>query len=160
MEIEKIFSKEKKLELNPECEKVMSKKILGIKPTESLNRALELMVLNGIKRLPVVDEQYELLGMVTDKDIRSYSKSNLDYSIKEFSDFLKSIKISDILPDKHLFIKIKEDERITEAAKLMQRNDINGLPVIDKNDKLTGIITRSDILDQLIRILEPIKTDK
>jgi CBS domain-containing protein len=47
--------------------------------------------------------------------------------------------------------KAKEDLSISDAAKLMDKHNINRLPVVDENDKLTGIITRGDIIGALVK---------
>ena len=60
-----------------------------------------------------------------------------------------SVLVGEIMT-KEVF-KAKEDFSISDAAKLMDKHDINRLPVVDENDTLTGIITRGDIVGALVK---------
>ncbi|KAN0049951.1 hypothetical protein ACTA71_003049 [Dictyostelium dimigraforme] len=160
MENLNILNSEQKIQYNPRVEDIMTKKkIVSIQPTDTLKHCLEVMIKENHKRLPVVEQKgdkMKLLGVITDKDIRVYSKSYLEHDLKDILDSLESYKVSDILPDATLFKKAHIGEKITQVSKEMLRLHINGLPVVDEDDQLKGVITRSDLLDQLIRILEPI----
>lgn len=59
---------------------VMSKSLLTIKPTDTLIKALELMVENKIRRLPVVEND-KLVGLISLTDIEEVSGYNLTFSI-------------------------------------------------------------------------------
>ncbi|KAM9953232.1 hypothetical protein ACTFIR_008295 [Dictyostelium discoideum] len=160
MENLNILNNEQKIQYNPRVEDIMTKcdKVVSIKPTDTLKHCLEVMLLEGHKRLPVVEQKgdkMKLLGVVTDKDIRVYSKSYFEHNLKDILDSLESYKVSDILPDAKFFKKAHVGENITQASKEMLHLHISGLPVVDEDEQLKGIITRSDLLDQLIRILEP-----
>jgi len=55
-----------------EAGKMMSKDVVSIKPDESLERAATLMVKNNINRLPVIDDEGELVGIVSRRDIMKH----------------------------------------------------------------------------------------
>ncbi|EGC37469.1 hypothetical protein DICPUDRAFT_53982 [Dictyostelium purpureum] len=154
--MDNILSKDQKIEYNARVEDIMSRKIIGVKPTDTLKHVLEILIREGYKRLPVVDENYNLLGVVTDKDLRSYSKSIFEHDLKDILDSLESYQVKDILVDPMLYKKAHHGERVIQCAKEMLVHQINGMPVVDEDGKLEGIVTRSDLLDQLIRILEPL----
>ncbi|KAK5582617.1 hypothetical protein RB653_004202 [Dictyostelium firmibasis] len=159
MESLDILNNEQKIQYNPRVEDIMTKSVSGVKPTDTLKHCLEVMIKEGYKRLPVVEQKggkMILLGVITDKDIRVYAKSYFEHDLKDILDSLESYKVSDILPDPTLFKKAHIGEKITQVSKEMLHLHINGLPVVDEDGQLKGIITRSDLLDQLIRILEPI----
>ncbi len=55
-----------------EAGKMMSKEVVSIKPEESLERAATLMVKNNVNRLPVIDDDGELVGIVSRRDIMKH----------------------------------------------------------------------------------------
>ncbi|EFA77972.1 hypothetical protein PPL_08617 [Heterostelium album PN500] len=153
------ISNAQRMEYNPPLHKIMSKNMVGCKPGDTLEHVFKVMVKYGYKRLPVVDENYTLLGIVTDRDIRVYSKSPFETkSEEEWFEFLRSKKVNDILPPKAALQVLHEDDTTLDACKMMIQNTITGLPVVNKEGRLTGIISRSDLLDQFIRIAEPMYT--
>jgi CBS domain-containing protein len=50
---------------------------------------------------------------------------------------------------KHDPITVRNDSDLAEAAQIMVRNRISGLPVVDANDELAGIVTKTDIVRAL-----------
>jgi len=52
-------------------------------------------------------------------------------------------------------ITVRESDPIVQAAKMMRVSRVGALPIVDDADNVVGIVTRTDMLDQLIRITEP-----
>ncbi|GAM23045.1 hypothetical protein SAMD00019534_062200 [Acytostelium subglobosum LB1] len=151
------MTEEKKHKYNPLLKDIMTKDIIGCKPTDSLEHVLEIMVNNGLKRLPVVNEQYKLMGIITDRDIRVYAKSPLETkSMAEWFDFLRGKKVDEVLPPENFLHSLNEKDTTLTACKTMVNYGITGIPVVNDEGKLTGIVSRSDLLDQFIRIAEPL----
>ena len=71
---------------------------------------------------------------------------------KEIDEFSKQVASS--IMTKNVFT-VKENDSILEAAKIMRVSRIGCLPIVNDADSIVGVITRSDMLDQLIRVLEP-----
>ncbi len=71
---------------------------------------------------------------------------------KEIEEFSKLLASS--IMTKNVFT-VKESDSVLEAAKIMRVSRIGALPIVNDADQVVGIITRSDMLDQLIRTLEP-----
>ncbi|HHV71835.1 MAG TPA: CBS domain-containing protein [Clostridia bacterium] len=113
--------------------------------------ALKLMQDNQIRRLPVMDNG-RLVGIVTDRDLREVSPSPAStLSIFELNYLLSKTKIKDIMTKN--VITISPDALIEEAASLMREHTIGGLPVVDDNGKLVGIITETNIFDVFMEIM-------
>jgi len=74
----KKFVEELQRAMSLEAGQLMSKNVISVKPEESLEKAATLMVENSINRLPVVDENDKLVGIVSRRDIMRclYSKDN------------------------------------------------------------------------------------
>jgi acetoin utilization protein AcuB len=115
----------------------------------SLPEAHQVMVSEEIRRLPVVDEDGNLLGIVTLGDVRGAQPSPAtSLSIWEMNYLLSSLDVEKIMtPDP---ITIHPQQTIGEAARTMLENRVSGLPVTDDNGRLVGIITESDIFSMVV----------
>jgi acetoin utilization protein AcuB len=110
----------------------MSKRLVTVSPEDSVANAGGLLAKHGIHHLPVVEEQ-RLVGMVTDRDVRSARA--------------KTRRVVDIMTAKlHV---IGPDAFVDEAARRLRRHRIGGLPVVD-NGRLIGMLTATDVLDAFV----------
>jgi CBS domain-containing protein len=89
-----------------------------------------------------------LIGMLTDRDIRLIRPSLAFVSKEDAAVQLWSISVQQAA----VFdpVSVKPDTSLREAAELMLRWHVGGLPVVDDHDKLTGMITYTDILREFI----------
>ncbi len=131
----------------------MTEKPRTVGMDSSITEAFSLMKENNIRRLPVMDKG-KVAGIVTITDLNQASPSSATtLSIHELNYLLAKTKIKDILPKKQKLITISPNDYIETAAKLMRENKVSGLPVIDDNEKLVGIVTETDIFDAFVDVL-------
>lgn len=124
---------------------------VSVTSTTTIADAAELMKKHRFRRLPVVDIG-KLVGIVTDRDLRKASPSTATtLSVHELDYLLSKALIKDIMTKKVL--SISSDATIEEAALLMYNNRIGGVPVVDKNQDVVGIITETDIFKCLVDIM-------
>lgn len=129
----------------------MSKSPVTVKPATSIMKAAKLMKENGYHRLPVVDDDGTLVGIVSDRDIKEASPSKATtLDMHELYYLLSEIKIGDIMTKNP--ICLKPDDTIEKAAALMMEHNFGGMPVVDESGRLVGIITDSDVFKVLISI--------
>ena len=123
-----------------------------INPETSVSKALDIMGLHKFHRLPVVDHDGKLVGLLTEgvisessgKDITSLSIYELNYLLSRTTAY--EIMIRDI-------VSIKPDVFLEEGAKLMADNEVGVLPVVDDNNKVIGIITDKDVFVAFAQIM-------
>jgi acetoin utilization protein AcuB len=121
----------------------MSKDPITIQPETTLPEAHRLMKKHGIRRLPVVKDG-RLVGIVTLGDVRGAEPSGATaLSIWEINYLISRLKVEEIMTPNP--IVVQRDAKVGEAAHLMLRYKISGLPVVDDAGILVGIITESDI---------------
>ena len=129
----------------------MSHPVISIHPDLTIQDALALMKEEGIRRLPVVDKNGKLKGIVTEQDLLQASPSDAtSLSIWELNYLLSKIDVSEIM-NKDV-ITIDEKTPVEEAARIMSDNKIGGLPVL-KNDEMVGIITETDLFKLFLELL-------
>jgi len=121
----------------------MTRDVITITPKTPLLEAHRLMSEQNIRRLLVMTRD-RLVGIVTRGDIRGAEASDATtLSIWELNYLIAKIKIKDVMTRNP--ISISEDATIDKAAQLMLEKKISGLPVVNTDGKLVGIITESDI---------------
>jgi acetoin utilization protein AcuB len=120
----------------------------------SLEKAAAMMKKYGIRRFPVV-EGGKLIGVVTDRDIRSAAPSQVaTFKEKEkeltpeLHDMLKEITVRDIMSKD--VITVQPNRSVITAASVMLKEAISGLPVVDSRGSVIGIITVKDVFKVLV----------
>lgn len=127
----------------------MSKNVITITLETTLPEAEQLMITHMIRRLPVMAAG-RLVGIVTYGDIRGARPSRAaTLNIWELDFLAARLKISEFMTREP--VTISQDATIGEAAQLMLKYMISGLPVLDSDGKLAGIITESDIFRLVAR---------
>jgi acetoin utilization protein AcuB len=128
----------------------MSREVVTIEHNQSMQDALDLMKTHSIRMLPVMKRQ-RLAGVVTDRDIKRASASDATtLDIHELNYLIAKIKVADIMtPDP---ICVPWDYTIEECAELLLRHKISGVPVVDHDGRLQGVITQSDIFKALLAL--------
>ena len=92
----------------------------------------------------MVDAEGRLTGIVTERDIKAASPSKAtSLDIYEMTHLLSEIKVRDIMTAKPL--RIRPKDTVERAAAIMRDNKVGGLPVVDEEDRVVGIITDTDI---------------
>lgn len=118
-------------------------------PRTSLPEAHQLMKDRNIRRLPVVDEEGKLVGIVTRGDVRGAAPSEAtSLSIFELHYLVGRITLDRIMTKNPLTVAL--NTTLSEAAGLMLKHKMSGLPVVEYG-RVVGIITESDIFRLVVR---------
>jgi acetoin utilization protein AcuB len=128
----------------------MSKNVITIGEGDSMQQAATLMREHRIRMLPVMGKG-ELVGIVSDSDLKRASASDATMlDIHELLYLISKIKIRDIMTRNP--VTVPDDYTVEEAAQLLMERNISGVPVVDCDGKLVGIITRNDLFKILISL--------
>lgn len=113
--------------------------------------AYELMQKENIRRLPVVDREGKLAGMVSEREILQASPSQAtSLSIWELNYLMAKISVGEIMTKD--VITVDADTPLEEAALLMADHKIGGLPVM-KDGKMVGIVTETDLFKVFLELM-------
>jgi CBS domain-containing protein len=121
---------------------IMTKDPLTVTPMETIGQADELMNTNNIRQIPVV-EATELVGIITDRDVRAFLSASL-LENPEAREKALNTKISEIMTTEPITVSPEDD--LEEAAELFIEEKFGGIPVVDKSAGLVGIVTYVDML--------------
>jgi acetoin utilization protein AcuB/CBS domain-containing protein len=118
-----------------------------------VSEALALMREHDVRRLPVVLDTGELRGIMTQGDIRGADLLRVaGLDPLDIADALRRVKVYEVMSKDPIAITPSKDLR--EAALLMIENKIGGLPVVDDEDTVVGIITESDLFEALVQQID------
>ncbi|MDR3556132.1 MAG: CBS and ACT domain-containing protein [Syntrophobacteraceae bacterium] len=118
----------------------MSTDLVTIGKDASIQEAMALMKRESIRHLPVVDQRMNLLGWITDADLRGVLIASM----------IEELTLEDVMIRKPL--TVQPEMPLEEAARFLLDKRIGGLPIVE-NGVLTGIITVADILSAFITFL-------
>lgn len=116
------------------AKEIGSRPVIYAHPKQTVGDALDLMKKYKIHHLPLLNKDQTLAGIISDRDLigkRSFDK-------------LERYATTDVLV-------AKENTEIQMVARLMLDNGISALPLIDENNQLTGIVTKSNLLEYIIK---------
>jgi len=146
-------------------QEIMTEQVICLEPQDNLARAIEVMQTKKFRHVPIIDEQGKFVGLVSDRDILR----NLPYAgrrpllpPKRFREHLfatdswtKSLllPLESVMAQKVLHISPRCS--VCKAADTLYRKKISCLPVVDKREKLRGIVTVADLMRALLWAYEP-----
>lgn len=138
---------------------VMTRKVVTLKDTTPIAEAWEKMLKHLLKALPVLNKNGEVVGILTDEDLLDRAGLEQHLSIAERLDEKilqseldglrsSSLKVADVMTAPA--ITIRGDEPLSVAAARMAEHGIKRLPVLDEKGKLIGVLSRVDVLKQVV----------
>ncbi|XP_027078917.1 CBS domain-containing protein CBSX1, chloroplastic-like [Coffea eugenioides] len=139
-----------------------------VKPTTTVDEALEALVKYRITGFPVIDNDWKLVGLVSDYDllaldsISGTAKSDadifpeVDSTWKTFNEIQKLLSktngqvVGDLMTPAPLVVR--ETTNLEDAARLLLETKYRRLPVVDADGRLVGIITRGNVVRAALQI--------
>lgn len=131
---------------------VMSTAVICVDSLTTVPEAHQLMKERRIRRLPVIDDG-QLIGIVTLGDIRGALPSEVTTLNRAEQEYLmKQVKVSRIMHGNVL--TVIPETTLVEAARLMVKHKIGGLPVVNPEGNVIGMVTESDIFNAFVKLFD------
>jgi acetoin utilization protein AcuB len=128
----------------------MNPNVITVDAEGSMLDATKLLKEHGIRRLPVL-EKGKLVGIVTDRDLKRASPSDAtSLEAHEILYLIANIKVREIMTKNP--ITVPYNFTIEEAAEILLHAKISGMPVVDKDGLVIGMITQTDLFKVLISL--------
>jgi acetoin utilization protein AcuB len=129
----------------------MSRRPITVGQDVPINEALSMMHDEKVRRLPVLNKQGKLVGIVAEKDLLYASPSPATaLSMHELHYLLSKITVKDVMTKK--VVTVQEDTPMEEVACIMADNKIGCTPVM-REGELVGIVTETDIFKILLEMM-------
>jgi CBS domain-containing protein/mannitol/fructose-specific phosphotransferase system IIA component (Ntr-type) len=128
---------------------VMTSRVYRVSPDTPVRELLELVSAHRLRAVPVVGEEREVLGMVTDRDLLRHllpAALRAGEGGERATGSPDELRVRDVMS--RSVMCISEDQGLAEVASVMVNKDVERLPVVH-DGKLTGFLTRGDILRKL-----------
>jgi CBS-domain-containing membrane protein/PII-like signaling protein len=137
----------------------MTQNVISFFHNQTVGEAWKIMLQNNLKAAPIVDVEGQVVGIITDQDLleRAGLQHRLSIAIRlpddrihhELMELDKSpIRLADVM-SKPVFT-VSADDPLLKAVTLMTQQNLKRLPVINKEKELVGIISRLDVLRQVL----------
>jgi acetoin utilization protein AcuB len=128
---------------------VMTREPFVLEPEDSLMKALEIMRLRGVRRIPVVLAGM-LVGLLVEGDLKRAEPSTLSESQDDFNRVMEGTPISRIMIQSPM--TVAPDTPLLSAAETLHATKYGALPVVEEG-KVVGILTDNDLIRTLVEIL-------
>ena len=122
-----------------EAKEIMTKQVICIRKETPIFEALKLMATNNITGIPVVEEDMTLVGMLSEQDVLRLFHTYDDEKDRTVNDFMTQPAIH-----------FEEHELLLDVCYCLRDNSIRRVPVTS-NGKVSGVISRSDILKCILK---------
>ena len=125
------------------CNEVMTKNPVCCLPNDMVAKVAKLMKRENVGSIPVIENEKtrKLVGIVTDRDL------TLKIVAKELD--AKSTKVDDVMTRKLVTCRAEDD--LQKALDAMSEHQLRRIPVVDKDNKILGIIAQADVATRVDR---------
>ncbi len=140
---------------------VMSREVRTVRPDTPIAEAVEMLIGQAYRSLPVVDEAHRIVGILTDGDLLArlglpdasvQSVLTTDELGRELDALRRSGKtVADLMVSP--VITTTEDAAISDALRIMAERGIKRVPVVDRDGRVVGVVSRVDVLRALAQPL-------
>jgi CBS domain-containing protein len=141
---------------------VMTRRVLSVRPDDSLDHAIRMMLDNGISGLPVLDDDGRPVGMLTEGDLLRRAETQTERRRSRWLDFLlgpdrlaadyvrtHSRRVKDVMTPR--VYTVTPETPLEEVVALMERRHIKRLPVL-QDGRLIGIVSRANLVQALASV--------
>jgi len=144
---------------------LMKTDVIAFKPGDKIPHVAKSFRTNRISGAPVIDDQRKVIGIISQADIMELTATvpfpDIDplnpFPVFSLSSYMKKVEkipdeintlfegyVKDVMTKKS--VTISPEDSISDAARIMHKNDFNMIPVVDDEGKLIGVIARGDII--------------
>jgi acetoin utilization protein AcuB len=134
--------------------KFMTKDVVTLGRDSDIAEAKQLMIRYRIRHIPVTRPDRTLIGIVSDRDIRSAMPSKFfhDQGIEEMeTDRLTGVLVQEIMTKDPVSVSLSST--LQDALLLIEKTRVGAFPVVDEHLKVMGIISDRDLLNAFIHVL-------
>ncbi len=126
----------------------MTENVIALNEEDNVIKAMQIFKEHQIRRIPVVRDG-KLVGIITDRDIKSSTPPEA-FSMDFYETYylISNLRLKDIMTPNP--ITVSPEDEIEKAAILMLEHKISGLPVVNEDLKILGIITQTDIFKAFV----------
>lgn len=130
-----------------EVAEVMTRRLAAVHPDDRLVDAAAMMMHRGARHLPVIDGTRQLIGMLSDRDVRTAIGDPLAALREEGKGAASSTRVSEAMTREPR--TLRPDAPLSEAVRILLQDRFGAIPIVDEEDELLGIVSYIDVLRAL-----------
>lgn len=135
----------------------MTTEVTSLQDSDTLLDAAMVFVRSSFRHLPVLQGK-KVVGIVTERDVKQFAPSLLSgTTAEEYNTIMETTPISRVMTKNP--VTLRRNQPILEAARFMHERRVGCMPVV-QNDELIGIVTTTDLLALLMKLMEERGLDK
>ena len=141
--------------------KIMTRDVISVRAGTSIESVIELMLGRGLSRVPVVDDAWRPLGIISKTDLVQESHDRgedgeqapplrrFDKYVEQrgFHEQAAGATAGEVMT--RTLVTVSERDSIASVAELMVSRHLHGVPVVSPDGELTGFVSSSDVLGWL-----------
>ncbi|MBP7688681.1 MAG: CBS domain-containing protein [Thermoflexales bacterium] len=148
---------------------IMTQEVLTVKEDTSVNDVAKLLGQRDISGVPVVDDQHQVIGIITELDlivrntrlemprfieVLDWGRIPLERPshLRDRLQHMLGTEARDVMTEK--VTAIGPDAEVEDLAELMVKQRVNPVPVVDEAGRLIGIVSRADLVDMMAAQIE------
>ncbi len=132
--------------------RIMSRDVVTVRAGTSLESVVELMLNQGLSRVPVVDEEFRPVGIVSKTDVVEEEHDREDLTEvprkgeeqRGFHVHAEGAIVDDVMT--RTLVTVDESSSVEDVAEIMVSKHVHGLPVVDSGGELVGFVSTMDVL--------------
>lgn len=136
----------------------MSRQVITITQDMGIREAFFLMKTHAIRHLPIVDEKKQLIGIISDRELRRPNWVDEAHDISHVYYLDNSMHVNDVMI-KNVHV-LHTYDTLNKAVNLLLDKGIGAAPVLDKTETLVGMLSAIDLLRALQEIIREQKKSK
>ena len=120
--------------MNEPISSIMTTKVVTVRPDDTLEAVKDILFFKKVHHIPVV-EGHRLAGIITFYDLVKLGRCQEEY---------RQIKVKEVMTEK--VATLEPEEKIGAAAQIFLENLFHGIPIVNEDQDLVGIVTSLDVL--------------
>ncbi len=138
------------MNLDSKITSIMTSQVISAEKNDDIRKVLKLIRDNKIRHLPIVQNR-KCVGIVSKSDINRLTFSGLMDGQEEADEaILEMLNLSHVMSHKPRVVNA--DHTIRDVAEIFANEEFHALPVVDKDENLTGIVTTTDLIKFLLKM--------
>ncbi len=128
----------------PTAGDLMSRRVVVAHCGDTLVSAIQKLIDAGVRHVPIVDDDHRLVGILSDRDVRTVVGDPREAILRGDDDPLAAVEVDSVMTARPR--SVSPDASVLELAELFVDHRIGAVPVVTSDDKLLGIISYVDVI--------------
>ena len=132
---------------------IMTREVITLSPNDTVDKVEDIFKTNNIHHIPIVNEQGNVVGIVSKSDFlmiyQSLTFFRKDFSSEKNQRLFKTLLVEELMTKQ--VAKLNQDDSLMVAAGFFKENLFRAIPIVNDENLLVGIVTTLDLINYAYR---------